>query len=498
MKLLIVDDQKSLHLFLDKMLPAKELGISKVLHADDGQQAIAMVQEFQPDILLLDIKMPGLDGVEVLKRLTEQGFEGCVIILSAYNEFEYARKCMQYGARDYLLKPVDMNEFMEKIRSSIVEIHSKKREALKEAMIELLEEGFEQKRGGSLKNPAGLVDSLLKREDGFFFVSARAGDGLENIMHNEQILCHVQNEDLQQLLVICHDMKEWETAYEEIGMKHRFSIGVSRFVRDREQVVEVAKEARQALTQGFYNNQVNLFRHGVFRYPENKAESVVARQLTESIDKGDVQAIKLSLEKLFAYFKMNAVHPEYVYEFCYCYLIGMNKNFMDTFRQLKSQDFTADFKFQDAVSLKNTFFRFIISICCKVKPEQVLSDSDTVKKIKHYVEENYEKDLSLATITKHFFISKYQVSRLFKKMFEVNYSEYVLSIRMKMAAHLLVHTQEKVENIARQVGFEDAAYFSRVFSKSFSGCSPGEYRKVAEGGYYRESFMSTNGETGGN
>lgn len=109
-------------------------------------------------------------------------------------------------------------------------------------------------------------------------------------------------------------------------------------------------------------------------------------------------------------------------------------------------------------------------------------DEDVVRKIRHYIDTNYEKDISLTTLSKHFFISKYQISRLFKKQFEINYSDYILKVRMEAAEMMLMNSKEKIDDIARRSGFEETSYFSRVFSKYF-GMSPGEYRKKKGEGY---------------
>lgn len=107
MKLLIVDDQISLHRYLDKMMDWKELGITCVEHAYDGEEAAAMVETFLPDIMIMDIHMPILNGIESLKRIQKLKKIPQTIILSAYEEFEYARDALRLRVSQYLLKPVD-------------------------------------------------------------------------------------------------------------------------------------------------------------------------------------------------------------------------------------------------------------------------------------------------------------------------------------------------------------------------------------------------------
>lgn len=480
MRLLVADDQNSVHLFLDKMLSVEKLGITEVLHARDGEQAADMAEKYQPELILLDIRMPVMDGMEVLERLKQKKFQCKIIILSAYNEFEYARQCMGYGVKDYLLKPIDIEELENTLIRLMEEIRSEYAHRLCS-----LEFGFLAGKWKTEKweeEAEKILQVLLKPEDSFYAVCSRAGETLQINGRNDSVST-AATEELQIFLCRCKSQNEWMQDVEFLRNHTSCPVGVSTMFHERKRLPAALVEAREALTQGFYNMGVNIYRPGAFVYPGQQPEGALADRLTDAIQKGNVQEIKVSLEKLFAGFQINSVHPQYVCEFCYSYLIGMNKNFVETFQRLKGNDLTADFRYQDVVSLKNTFFRFILTIRSDVTPEKALSDTDTVKKIKRYIDENYEKDLSLAAVTKHFFISKYQVSRLFKKMFGKNYSEYVLEIRMRTAGHLLLNTREKVEEIARQVGFEDAAYFSRVFSKYFDGISPGEYRRrtAAEG-----------------
>lgn len=107
MKLLIVDDQLSLHRYLDKVMDWMDLGIADVKHAYDGEEAINMIETLHPDLMIMDIHMPLLDGIESLKRIQHLDKVPRTIILSAYDQFSYAREALRLQVSQYLLKPVD-------------------------------------------------------------------------------------------------------------------------------------------------------------------------------------------------------------------------------------------------------------------------------------------------------------------------------------------------------------------------------------------------------
>jgi len=121
MKLLIADDQISLHRYLDKVMDWEEMGFTDVRHAYDGEEAAAKVASFRPDILILDIHMPNLNGIESLKRVRQSGDLPKTIILSAYDEFEYARDALHLQVSHYLLKPVDAAQLRDALGEMIRE-----------------------------------------------------------------------------------------------------------------------------------------------------------------------------------------------------------------------------------------------------------------------------------------------------------------------------------------------------------------------------------------
>ena len=467
MRLLVTDDQHSVHLFIDKMLDLEAAGISAVEHAANGEEALKKVEQFAPDILLLDIRMPVMDGLETLRRLTERGYQGEVIILSAYGEFEYARQCIGYGVKEYLLKPINIEELQQKLRQSAAAIRQRRKKQLEELVGALME--GRQEAGGEKE-----LRSLLSDAAGYCCVCTRQGDSLEE----DGTLCSASRKELCQTVLRWQSREQWERFVARSQAQGAFSMGVSLFTVRPEQLAGALGEAKEALRQGFYNQGVNVYRRSPFS-SRGEPDDELVQTLSRDIERGDVGGIRADLDNLFSFFEQQQTDPDYVCGFCDSYLMRLNKNFVETFQRLQGSRLTYDFQYQDAVSLKNTFFRFILHIRCDMQPEQALSDADILQRIKRYIDEHYERDLSLDTVARHFFISKFQISRLFKRMYGVNYSEYILEVRMREAAALLQKTPEKVESIAHRVGFENAGYFSKAFKKYFAGRTPAEYRSLS-------------------
>lgn len=130
-KLLVVDDQISLHRYLDKVMSWREMGFTQVQHAYDGEEAAGMVDTFRPDVMIMDIHMPLLNGIESLKQIRRSGNLPRTIILSAYDQFEYARDALQLQVSRYLLKPVDADQLRDALGELIRDSESAVRQSIR-------------------------------------------------------------------------------------------------------------------------------------------------------------------------------------------------------------------------------------------------------------------------------------------------------------------------------------------------------------------------------
>ena len=115
-QMMIIDDEPIVRSGLKELLSWEELGFEICAEGQDGKDGLQKVLEFQPDVVLVDLKMPGLSGIELIREAKKQGFEGTFIILTGYSDFEFAKTAVSLGVRAYLLKPIDEDELLDNIK----------------------------------------------------------------------------------------------------------------------------------------------------------------------------------------------------------------------------------------------------------------------------------------------------------------------------------------------------------------------------------------------
>ncbi len=127
-RICILDDEYLTCLGLEKAVPWDTIGVEVAFTALDGKKGLELIRKAKPDLVLTDIRMPGLTGVDLVKELKKDGFEGEIIVLTAYRDFDYAVETYKSGIFSYLLKPVDNEELLKTVKEAIVKLNSKRKE----------------------------------------------------------------------------------------------------------------------------------------------------------------------------------------------------------------------------------------------------------------------------------------------------------------------------------------------------------------------------------
>lgn len=494
MKLLIADDQQSLHTFLDKMMDWTKLGISQVTHAYDGKETIEMVKQLQPDLLIIDIQMPFLSGIDTLKELNELHFKPKALILSAYDEFEYAREALRLSVTQYLLKPVDTEQLEAAVEEMIVSIRSEQQEKLEELLSHVTEHDPNKKW---LENAEHIwrvfnIESYIVLTVSGHSESKEEVLAMLNGLEQQPVVIAVQSQHgrrfvillgwsyklRQEQLILFYDQLEerWKTSFPD----QKLVIGGSKLGTLVTEVRGLVEQSRLAQIEGFYEDtlmnvysdtRVSMDSWTVQHYLKfNQAfEEKFALDFTFTNVKELITSLFDTIHKL-------KLEPEEVYALVKYYW-SMAVQTMQQEQRISADVAPSIERLQQYVTLAELKHYFISEMSKLIVDTDgaALQTEEVITRVKDYVDRHYGEELSLQHVADRFRMDKYQLSRLFKHQYGINYWQYVTTVRLNKAAELLTGTTLKNNAIAEMTGFVDESHLSKTFKKHFN-VSPKEYR----------------------
>lgn len=520
-RVMIVDDEPTTREYLENYIDWNALGMRVCCVAKNGREACEFADMFTPDIVLMDINMPFINGLQSAEYLYEKLPETVVIFLTGYNEFEYVRTALKIGAADYILKPLEDEELiaaLKKTGDTIAQTRelqsvSKKHFALAREMILNLLISNSTESEDVIRNHLELVDvtfgmgsyyvitceiertsesnegvtqerysleikqalGVLLGKDAFAVFNdpqtrivciARAANGGAVINPAVlEILCGQISDKLGVSIVIgvgtvCGQLNEIRQSYKEslAALQNRFAIAGER-------VICYEKLSSEGMQLGFYSSDIR-------------------QKLDVGLRTNNWERVGHVLKDVFAHMKEHRFSPDGVFTVCLglisqalSHLVDMKLNV----RELFGDDFSPFIEVQNKKSigeLENWMLLFYKKIL-----EQTVASGDTRSKkltaevIKH-IEINYsDSELSLGDIARRLYVNKDYLRGVFKKEMSVTLSDYITAFRMQKARELIETKRIKLAGVSELVGYKDAGYFGKCFKKHF-GTSPSQYAAV--------------------
>ncbi|WCT54357.1 response regulator [Paenibacillus kyungheensis] len=522
MKVLIVDDEMTIHNQLKQCIHWEHYGWSIVGHAYNGEEACQMVEQHQPDVILTDIRMPHMDGLEFLAWLKNSSYTAKAIALSGYNDFDYSRPAFLLNVVDYLLKPLNEAELLillskleEQIKQESKQQHeSRNQNARLYQGIQLMQDEWlshllstaqrEENEliveADQLKFPlpeypyyivtiklfdlTSNMNSRYKGDLSIFYFAARNiikenvatyyadTEVFRNLNELNEFLFFVRADISEHLFT--HWLKRIHTAltaYLHITIK----IGVS------------AKKQRITAIKKAYTESIHAIDHLTLSHTDtiaffgkDEAEVQHHKSVGEEIWKELNTLLKITIEtasersgqqfidKLNHVFKKEAIDKMSSREIKIGIVQLLNRVEAST-DHAQMMLLLVEAKFH-LVELNIEKVKYIFQQIIELHVQQVSgnlrtkSGSQLIKTIKVYSQENYNT-VTLENISQRFFINKNYFCTLFKNETGEGFLEFLTKIRIEKAKTLLVSTDLKTYEIAEKVGYSDARYFSQVFKK---------------------------------
>ncbi len=518
MKLLIAEDEP---LCLDnlKELDWAALGITEVLTAENGEQAYNTALSEKPDIILSDIQMPKMNGLELAEKLSVNLPESRFIILTAYNNFAYAQTAISNGVCSYILKPFLDDDVINAVAKAIANVQEQKlknsyttqiAEQLELSKHFLLGYFFNISTGEAVDTEAlsdvfGITDCDLtctamvvsleySKEPDSFKQNYRIFNNLIKIFAgcNENPLSFFNTTQLifffmsdssatlqkaQNSALSCADAAE---SYLNFNYADKYVIGLGNPIRGIKKCKISYNGALDAIKYSFYLGFNSVICISDLESSEAFGDyhSFPKEEFFGYVKAGDFENAKFTLNKLFDDFRRSQATIEAVQRICHEILVHLALCLMQcnqdpdlVFNKSNAWDILRQYKsLNDIEAFILDFVDVVISTITYRYNQKTLN---LVNEVKDYIDTHL--DTSLTEIADHFFHSPNYLSNIFSKEAGITIKNYMISERIERAKDLLANTDKSVGSIAAEVGYKNTQHFSTVFNKHV-GVTPTVFR----------------------
>lgn len=531
--ILIVDDDNHVREMLKKIIDWEEYGFQIVDEAIDGIEAIEKINIKKIDLLIIDMSMPQLDGLEVIKYIKSEGINLKILVLSCHDDFEFVKEAMKYGANEYVLKHLLTKEKLIHeifiLKKSIQEDEKKKLELFKETSLN--NEGIE-----SLKNK--LLINILKNKDISKYMDGRVRYYYDELRSKTfgmiliQIINHKKAEqqfdpnghDIFNLVLnnIIKEISDTQYDYEMLDMDNGYyiilismvQISLAEIKEDLETTLYSIKNVLMSYFQissqyviainkipykglaGYYDSLMNKSNH--FYYEKKliinnqayeriseadiKLDERYIKSLTECINNNDFEKLREKMVDNLENILIDRVHPQKVK----LYIMDIIKNVISyiTYRfdihmdldviENINQNINGTIKSVELTLCLNRFVDYVVQLVFNDSYEGI--DNEYIKESIRYIQSHYQENISLAEVASYLHVNPTYFSHMFKSCVGINYVDYVKELRIKKACDYLENYDIKIKDIGEAIGIPNRKYFSKIF-KNMVGTSPLQYKK---------------------
>ncbi|NKF08289.1 response regulator [Clostridium gasigenes] len=487
-KVLIVDDEYYSRKGLIKIIPWKELNCEIVGEAENGYEALDKINQEKPDIVVSDINMPGLDGLELAEKV-QTSLKPKFIIVTGYDDFNYAKRAVKVNAVDFIKKPINIEEFIEAIKKTVelikkdnlydVVIREKEylqimREQISFSEVYIGEVEARDVRVVIIKNDSYDKYLRAKEEGKNRQVINMIKDWSNKNFSKDTIVLSPHSNRIALVLDKSSDYDFKELIYEinnqNIG---RITVGISN-VDNEKNIHNLYKQAKERLEDSFLwgINSVITKKYPKKHIINKKHIKILINEIVENSIFMQRSLAQENLNILLQYLIDGGVkRPEFYecsIEICFRIRSELIKNAVEITGE-ESLECARDVK-----ELKSFLQEFINNSIDYFREINGNKEDQVIKVLIQYINENYNKEISLKTLSKMVYLNENYLSRYFKQKMGVGFSIYIRDIRINKAKELLIKG-EKITVVAKEVGYSDHRQFNINFRK-VTGLLPTEYK----------------------
>lgn len=526
-RVLIVEDEFRIGMLIKHLIRWDEFHMECVDILDNGESAFNLIQAAPPDIVITDIRMPKMNGLDLISKTRELYADMKFIVISGYKEFEYAHRALQYGVDDYLLKPINETELNKVMKKLDTELMAKYKQSVEQMeMQEAVTESRQIIKRDFLKNIIEQEDEIQvedmrvplegeiyrgidikldyvdynkhdKKQDKL--TVERIISSVEGILQTEAeevLICEKENLHIyclfnydctkskvirNKISDILSDIKEYLMGFEQ----YEVTIGVGTERTEFGEIRFSIKEANRAV-----GNRIKLG-SGRIIYAEsitrgNKAGDAA---LTEKI-KSDILASIESYSRENLEQCINQIYSGFImrddldFSACYEAADALVTLFFEHIDMQPEESKSVRKKLQSScqhcytiTEMKNLLKTSLGGYLDASREAMEAESAKPIRQAQQYVDEHYGEKIVLEDLAEIVGLNPVYFSVLFKKETGINFSSYLVNVRMEKAKEMICNTNETIAAVAESVGYKDARYFSQTFTKVV-GVKPALYRKL--------------------
>lgn len=457
-KVMLVDDENHILNFMHTSIPWKQLELKVVATAADGETALKLASQENIDIVITDIRMPKLNGLELCQKLYETNPNMQIIIVSGYADFAYAQKAIQLQVLGYCLKPIDASELTTLVRTAIRNIH-KETTFNGDTLLDCIEEGTDQ----SIQS---IFNHLGMKAEKYYVASSIKMRNIGKALNSRLTLKLGKHKYLY--FSTC-PFNQTSASRLIFYSKKKCGIGIYPHPVSPSKLKNAITNVTVMAYQFFITNTPTLCEQLVESSLTDNLFSELINSLQTSKD------LKIFLEKLQNTNYSIILNLKTVYKL---YNKIYSSNLMST---VVDREESFLYGYEQLATEYTCFDDVLTEMLDKLsapivrEPEPTPSISSFMQIIK-YVNENYHNDISLKKLSELFHMNPSYISCLIKTETGVTYSQYLTELRIGKAKQLLQTTNLSLNEISQSVGFNDYFYFIKRFKKVV-GVTPGRFIK---------------------
>lgn len=508
MKLFIADDEIDVREGIRYLLDWDKMGFYICGEGKNGQDTLEQILKSHPDVVLLDIRMPRLSGLEVVKQAKEHGFKGRFIILSGYSDFSYAQEAIRYGVTCYLTKPIDEDELEKAVleakdsiqseqetRKKLVQYRDRARESiLQDILCNKASYALLDYHDIMLESPVYQVVLYTNYNQESFQTTWDFASILRLANKNHNSLDYIRMEN-QNVIILKGEFAL--NRFQEL-IKHHISqpqkgspldslfLTCGRPIYSPEQIHISFEDAKLLMKRRFFCrfNQHVLDCRDLPETPadfhENTVlEDIYSQRISDYIQSGNRHMLLSALDELKDYLYHTKTEISLFKHFLADIMIQVKSIITHTYGTINIP-FPSNAAIMSTIEENCYLYEILQFLTVQFEMSMNAIGSPTRESVMdgilQYIRHNYQENLKLGTIAELFGYNSSYLGKVFSKATGKNFNSYIDEVRIENSKKLLLDHDYKVYEISQLVGYTNVDYFHKKFKK-YVGMSPAEYRK---------------------